>query len=236
MQQKDAIMITKQLANEVRMDSLENTPLATDILASLAILNRGAESVSAVMSTEENRFSRALADLQRLAITENIPIAVVGGLGAIRYGYPAATQAIDIAIAQHQLEALVRTAPPYGFKVLWEAPSGWHTLTHGDVEINVVPEGGKAKNSSPTTIPSPAQLGVGQGLDYASLQGWIELKLSSGRQKDRAHIVEVMKKTADDVLHATRQHIASVHESYLQLFDRLLEEARDERAQEDERR
>lgn len=217
------------------MDSLEKTPLSTDILATVAILHRGAESVRAVMSGEENRFSRALADLQRLALAESIPIAIVGGLGAIRYGYPAATQDIDIAVGRDQLDKLLRVAPQYGFKVLWRAESGRQILTHGDVEINVVPEGGKAKNSSPTTIPSPQQLGVERGLEYASLAGWIELKLSSGRQKDRAHVVEVMKKSAEENLGRARDHISAVDAGYLQLFDQLLEEAREERQQEEER-
>jgi hypothetical protein len=109
-------------------------------------------------------------------LSESIPIAIVGGLGAIRCGYPAATQHIDVAIARDQLDAFVAAAPAYGFKIAWNAPSGWRTLTHDDVEINVVPEGGKAKNSSPTTIPGPTVLGVERGLDYASLAGWIELK------------------------------------------------------------
>ena len=107
---------------------------------------------------------------------------------------------------------------------------------HGDVEINVVPEGGKAKASAPTTIPSPTQLGVASGLDYASLPGWIELKLSSGRQKDRAHVVEVMKKSTELALQEARTHIVSVDAGYLQLFDQLLAEVREERDQEDERR
>lgn len=209
--------------------------LTPAILESAAILARNSESVRAVMATEENRFTRALADLQRLALGERIPIAIVGGLGAIRYGYPAATQDIVIAVAQSHLPQLLLAAPRYGFTIVWEAATGWHTLTHGDVEINVVPEGGKANNKAPTTIPSPAQLGVAQGLDYASLPGWIELKLSSGRQKDRAHVVEVMKKSTSAALQEARTHIAAVHESYVVLFDQLLEEAEEERDQEGQR-
>jgi hypothetical protein len=185
----------------------------------------------------ENRFSRALDDLRRLSLKESIPIAIVGELCAIHLGYPsAATQDIDIAIAGDRLDAFVAAAPAYGCKLSWNAPSGWHTLTHGDVEIKVVPEGAKAKNSSPTTIPGPKELGVERGLEYASLSGWIELKLSAGRQKDRAHVVEVMKRSDEEALSVARGHIASVHVSYLELFDRLLAEAREERRQEDERR
>lgn len=212
----------------------ENT-LGKPILDAAAVLERGSESVRGVMAGEENRFTRALADLQQLSLAEEISIAIVEGLGAIRYGYPAATQDIDIVVARDRLETLMKSAPAYGFKIAWEAKSGWHTLMHGDVEINIVPEGGRARDSAPTTIPGPASLGVQQGLDYASLPGWIELKLGSGRQKDRAHIVEVMKKTDEEPLHAAREYIARVHQSYLKLFDQLLVEAREEKIQEQQR-
>lgn len=209
--------------------------LSPAILASAAILARGSESVRAVLGSEQNRFTSALAALEQFSVGEGIPIAIVGGLGAIRYGYPAATQDIDIAIARDQLDALLAAAPKYGFKIACEAPSGRHTLTHGDVEINVVPEGGKVRDSAPTTIPGPAKLGVQQGLDYASFPGWIELKLSSGRQKDRAHVVEVLKKNDQQSIDAARQHLAAVDPSYLELFDQLLEEAQEERTQEGRR-
>ena len=162
-------------------------------------------------------------------------MAIVGGLAAIRYGYPAATQDIGIAIARDHLDSLLRKAVSYGFKVASNAPSGWHTLTHDDVEINIVPEGGKARNTSPTTIPSPAQLGVAIGLDYASLPGWMELKISSGRQKDRGHLVEVMKQTDAPALLSARQHLAHIHATYLAAFDQLLEAAQEEKVQEQER-
>lgn len=213
----------------------ESPQLPGDILSAVASLNRDSESVSAVLAGEDNRFARALSDLQRLAESEGIAVAIVDRLGAIFHGYPAVTQDIDIAVERDQLEKLIRTAPRYGFKVAWEAKSGWHTLTHGDVEINVVPEGGKARDSSPTTIPGPVSLGVSQGLGYASLTGWMELKLSSGRQKDRAHIVEVMKKTSPQDLQLVRGAIAKVHAAYLNLFDQLLAEAQEERSQESDR-
>jgi len=209
--------------------------LPSTILASTAILDRGSESVKAVLTAEENRFSRALTDLQRLSLEEKMPIAIVGGLGTIHYGYPAATQDIDIVVGRRDLGKLIKAAPHCNFVITWEAKSGWHNLKHGEVEINVVPEGAKTKNSAPTTIPGPSQLGVAKGLDYASLSGWIELKLSSARQKDRAHVVEVMKKTDDGSLRGARAHVGGVHESYLRLFDELLEQAREERSQEEER-
>ena len=212
--------------------------LTSDITHALSTLCRGCEGIEAVltMSTDGNRFSRALTDLQQLAHEQNIPIAIVGGLAAIRYGYAAATQDIDIAVCKDQLGELVRFAPRYGMVVAWESKTGWHTLTHGDVEINVVPEGGRAKDSSPTVIPSPLQMGVDSGLKYASIESWVELKISSGRQKDRAHVVEVLKKTDEPTIDRVYGHIAQVHGQYELTFRQLLAEAIEERQQEKDRR
>ncbi len=212
--------------------------LSPEITSALAILSRVSESVSAVtqQAGETNRFSQALGALQSLSIENDIPIAIVGGLGAIRYGYPAATQDIAVAIGQQTLDAFILAAPRYGFKIAWRSSTGWHTLMHGDVEINVVPERGRAHDSSQTTIPSPGQMGVAAGLSYARLEGWIELKVSSGRQKDLAHVVEVLKKTDQLSIQIVRDHLASVNAQYLASFDRLHSESQAEREQEDRRR
>jgi hypothetical protein len=201
--------------------------LPSHIADTIAILSRGSEGIDAVMGTThgENRFSNALTALRTLAESEGIPIAIVGGLGAIRYGYPAATQDIDIAVSRDDLDKLVRRAKEYGFRIAWESKSGWHTLTHGDVEINVVPEGGKSRDDSPTTIPGPRQMGVAIGLDYATLERWMELKISSGRQKDRAHVVEVLKKSSQATVEMIERHLHRVHTSYVSQFLELRQQA-----------
>jgi len=219
--------------------------LALDIRTAISVLSRGSEGIFAAQnlgvdakmnSAIENRFSQALVDLQRLADEQRISIAIVGGLAAIRYGYPAATQDIDIAVSQNQLSDFINAATQYGFKVTWESKLGWHTLMHGDVEINIVPEGGRARDSSPTTIPSPLAMGVSSSLGYARLESWIELKISSDRQKDRAHIVEVLKKTDETMIQSIRDHLSSTHETYCAQFERLLKQAQAEHAQEQQRR
>ena len=217
---------------------MRSTTLPLDIASALNTLSRGCEGIDTVMNTnkEENRFSRALEALQRLSMDTEMPIAIVGGLAAIRYGYPAATQDIDIAVCQVHLEQLIQVAPQYGFKIAWESKTGWHTLMHGDVEINIVPEGGKARDSSPTRIPSPRDMGVLQGVQYASIESWVELKISSGRQKDRAHIVEVLKKSDDKSIAEIDRHLANVDLTYQTAFKNLVAEAIEERHQEQNRR
>ncbi len=71
--------------------------LSPEIARALQTLQHRSASVAAVMNTpsSDNRFTRALLALEKLAIQENIPIAIVGGLAAIRYGYPAVTEDIS---------------------------------------------------------------------------------------------------------------------------------------------
>lgn len=213
-------------------------PLSFEIKSAIKTLSRGSECIDAVrsMNSEENRFTRALEDLQRLAEKEHISLAIVGGLGAIHFGYPAATQDIDIAIDRRNLQSLIEASSRYGLKVVRESKLGWHTLTHDDVEIKIVPEGGKARDTSPTVIPGPQQMGLDNGLHYAPVEYWMELKISSGRQKDRAHVVEVLKLADQSTVERIRTYLMTVHLQYEQSFVELLGEAETERQQEKERR
>ena len=217
--------------------------LPNAIQTALSTLTRSSESIHAVAAmmnpsdqpTGDNRFTAALESLQSLSKQHGIAIAIVGGLGAIRYGYPAATEDIDVVIGDQQLDSLIRHAPDFGFKVAWRAESGWHTLMHRDVEINIVPEGRRARNDSPTTIPGPVELGVPTGLDYATLPRWLELKISSGRRKDLAHVVEVLKQTDAAQIAQVQAHLTTVHPTYRAQLDELIDEAIEEKQQEKER-
>jgi hypothetical protein len=212
-------------------------PLSSSLSVAIATLNRGSECIDAVlnMNTADNRFTRALQDLQRLAEQHGIPLAIVGGLGAIHYGYPAATQGIDIAVGREHLQSVIEASHRFGFQVAWESKLGWHTLTHDDVEIKIVPEGGRARDAAPTVIPGPVQMGVHSGLNYASIESWMELKISSGRQKDRAHVVEVLKLVDQSTIDTIRTHLHTVHTQYEQTFVELLGKAETERTQEKKR-
>jgi hypothetical protein len=206
----------------------------SDLFQALDILNHRSESIAAVMGSknEANRFFIAIEALDKLTRDNNIPIAIVGGLGAIRYGYAAATEDIDIVVGDSDLEKFLGLASNYGFKIVWVAKSGWHTLAFGDVEINIVPEGRKARDTAPTAIPGPAQLGIETGLGYASLPGWIELKVSSARQKDFGHIVEVLKKIDREQIEQISQYLNQIHPDYQDTFKQLADQALAEKKQE----
>jgi hypothetical protein len=119
--------------------------------------------------------------------------------------------------------------------VIWRDPHGWHKLEYEGVRVEIVPEGAKPNKDAPTTIPGPRQLGVSEGIDYASLEGWIETKLGSDRRQDQADIVQVLKKADLATIQNIRAHIAQVHSLYLRRFDELAAAAEEEKQQEEER-
>src|SRR5208283_5342513 len=123
---------------------------------------------------------RALDVLRTLSSKEGIPIAIIGGMAAIKHGYERYTKDIDVVVAAKHLDSIIRVAPRYGIKVLWRDPQGWHKFQYEGVRIEVVPQGGKPSKHAPITIPGPKQLGVLEGLEYATLEGWVETKLGSG--------------------------------------------------------
>jgi hypothetical protein len=195
------------------------------------------EVLSAVKSSDkgESKFARALSTLKALSRKEDIPLAIVGGLATIRHGYERFTKDIDIVVRDANLDALTRVAPQYGIKVIWKDPDGWDKLQFEGVPIDVVPEGRKPRKDAPTTIPSPAELGVREGAKYARLAGWMETKLGSYRAQDQADIVQVLKVTPSGTLAKVRKQLAKVHPTYLRRFEELLGVAEKEKEQERER-
>jgi hypothetical protein len=217
------------------MPAVPDISISPELRAGADVLERGSESIRAVTAGEQNRFARAFDALNQLALASGTPLAIVGGLAAIHFGYPAVTGDIDIVVARDALDRLFDVAPQFGFKVKWRSKVGWHTLQFEDVEINIVPEEGKARDSAPTTIPGLTKLGVASSLGYSNLPGWIELKLSSGPTKDRTHIVVVLKTLASDRISEIRRHASGVHSRYGDLLDQLIEEANEEKRQESDR-
>jgi hypothetical protein len=181
------------------------------------------------------KFAAALEVLDTLSRREGIPIAIIGGRAAIHYCYERYTKDIDIVIGKGHLDPLIRVAPHYGIKITWRDPKGWHKLRYGGVDIEIVPEGGEPNKNAPTSIPGLKQLGVLDGAEYANLEGWMETKLASNRQLDRADLVQVMKKTAPATLRKARTRIARIHPTYLGRFDELRALAAEEMEQEKER-
>src|SRR5262245_34261492 len=184
---------------------------------------------------EGSKIGSAQAVLKDLSLKEGIPLAFIGGLAAIYHGYERTTKDIDVVVPQASLDAIIRVAPKYRIKVVWQDPDGWHKLHYGGVDIDVVPEGGKPQRHAPTTIPGPKQLGVANGADYAALPGSVETKLTSNRIQDRADVAQVIKRSTPAALAKVRNHLAKVHATYVRRFEELHAAAEQEKQQERER-
>jgi hypothetical protein len=193
--------------------------------------------VAAVKGDEirDSKFGRALATLDTLSRKEDIPLAIVGGLAAIHYGYERFTKDIDIVVRSRHLDVLARVAPSYGIKFIWKDPEGWHKLQCEGVAIDVVPEGRKPRKDAPVAIPGPEKLGVREGADYAALAGWMETKVGSFRLQDQADVVQVLKGTTLATVRRIRKHLANMHAIYLRRFDELHTAAKEEKQQERQR-
>ncbi|MBA3313830.1 MAG: hypothetical protein M3552_11940 [Planctomycetota bacterium] len=189
------------------------------------------ESVMFVRDGASGRFSATFDALERLADEQGIAIAVVGGMAAVHHGYATTTEDVDILLASAQADDFLRAAPTYGFIVRRRFPRGRYVLEHSSgVELDVVPEGGRPRDDAPAPIPSPTHVGVSHGLAYASLEGWIEIKLGANRLKDRAHVVEVLKTLEASTVERIKRHLHSVHSVLVQRFEELADIAESERS------
>jgi hypothetical protein len=187
-------------------------------------LERLMESVMFVRDGASGRFAATFDALEQLASDQGLAIALVGGMAAIHYGYATTTEDIDILLATSQAETFLQVAPKYGFQVRRRSPRGWHILEHSSGgEVKVVPEGGLPRDDPPVPLPSPSNAGVTTGLAYASLEGWIEIKLGSNRLKDRSHVVEVLEGLDAEDLQRVERHLQSVHPVLVNRFRELVE-------------
>ena len=64
-------------------------------------------------------------------------------------------------------------------------------------------------------------------LRYINLPALVELKLAAGRARDESDVIELVRANPDSVK-AIREHLAGIHNQYLEEFDRLLTRAREQ--------
>lgn len=199
------------------------------------ILETTAASIEAVAGGAMNRFSQCLSVLENVAESLQVPVAVVGGLAAIHHGARVTTLDVDIVLPRAAAEAILVQGPRSGLRVVRESPHGWHQLRYespgGDVDVHVIPEGSRGPRdpSDAPVIPGPSDLGVESGVDYAAFAPWAVMKLVCGRDKDRYHLVEVLKKASQRQVSQVVVRLQTLPSRYLEEFERLIREVEVER-------
>jgi len=162
-------------------------------------------------------YGRVIKAIDRVLAAGGCQSVLAGGWAVWRYGYIGrVTQDIDITLAESQVDEFIRVATMAGFEALPTIEGRWPKLRHKDTNIEL------------TVIPHPKELGAeGNSLRYIQLPALIELKLAAGRARDDSDIVELVRANPDQV-QTIREHLAVVHENYVEGFDKLVERSREE--------
>jgi hypothetical protein len=164
-------------------------------------------------------------------VDEGIPIAIIGGVAAVYHGYERYTQDMDVVVSVSDAQRIIRVCHEYGFR-LGDYHARMCILWYNGLKIKVLEECKFTGDISDlTNIPSPAELGVTQGLQFVTLEKWVHLKLASARAQDYADIVEVLKKNPAEI-QAIEDYLLGASLRYAQKFAELVETAEWEKAQE----
>lgn len=203
---------------------------------------RASRSIRAVVTNEDNEFKEALDKIGYISRTYNIPVVIAGGLAVIKYRYRRTTEDIDIVLNAKDVDTFEELALEEGFKLDPDySKRNWKHIVWGEVGssnavgVDLIPAGAKARKEAPTTIPTPEELGVVDGMEYICLSGLMEMKLSSARGKDDADVIELIKLAKPEEIGVCENRLRRVHPDYLKKFVELIIRSKEEMVQEQER-
>jgi hypothetical protein len=137
---------------------------------------------------------RRLADeLARIGRDLEVPPVVIGGLAVNHHGYMRLTADVDILVSKGDAVALYRKL---------RSELGWRRHAEGfrntvlGVSVDICVEGERTAPGSSETFPNPADLLTldVRPLPVPALSELIALKVMSGRARDDADVVELLKR------------------------------------------
>jgi len=132
-------------------------------------------------------------DLARLCRDEGVKPLVIAGLAVNHHGYMRVTADVDILVSREEAVPLYRRL---------KSETGWKRDAEGfkntalGVGLDICVEGERTSPGSTEEFPSPAELkkvGV-RPLPVPALSELIALKVMSGRARDDADVVELLKR------------------------------------------
>jgi hypothetical protein len=174
----------------------------------------------------QGNLNHALAHVAADLEEHGIDYIVVGALALYAHGYPRLTEDIDLVFTKEGLDKFHEELIGLGYAPALPGARKRLRSTKDGVRIDVIAAGeypgdGKPK---PVSFPTPPEAAVEiDGVNFATLEKLIELKLASGmtapdRLKDLADVQELIK-----VKHLTRDFADKldpyVREKYLELWN-----------------
>lgn len=134
----------------------------------------------------------ALADLERLLVASGVGFKLVGGLAVVHHGYSRTTEDIDVLVEATGPTRLEPKLAAFGFE-----RSGKQGLRHlaTGVRVDLLIAGTPMPRTGSGTYPSPDELPASpRDQAVVGLPGLLELKLRSARHRDKADVVELLKR------------------------------------------
>jgi len=138
----------------------------------------------------EGPISFTLNLLRKISAEAGIPMAIVGGLANNFHGLQRTTEDVDIVLDKAHLDLFCQRAAAAGF--VREGPCRF--AVSGGYPVDVLVSGTFPTPDSLHPTPTPAELGVPSGLDYADLAAWVSLKLLAGRPEDLGDIYRLLRR------------------------------------------
>jgi len=141
----------------------------------------------------EDAKRKLIDDLARLCADAGVRPIVIGGLAVNHHGYMRVTADVDILVARGEVVALYRRL---------RSEPGWKRYSEGfkntvlDIGLDVCVEGERTAPRSTEEFPDPSALTVVDvgPLPVPALGELLALKVMSGRARDDADVVELLKR------------------------------------------
>lgn len=197
----------------------------------LSLLNPGPYGVA-----DTDPKARLIRDLASVTSPLSTPPVIIGGIAVILNGYVRQTVDVDLLVARKDALPFVRALEQSG-RFRKQSLERWvHTDTATGLDLCV--EGERTHPSYAEQFPSPTSLETlpANPLPVAGITGLLALKAQSGRARDEADFVTLVKPRAgDDALH--RQVLARLTDPrVVETANRWWERAREEAERENKMR
>jgi hypothetical protein len=158
-------------------------------LAAMATMEKG--KPYALRSEDAKR--RLADELARLCEEAGVAPVVIGGLAVNHHGYMRVTADVDILVSRQEVVPLYRRL---------KDERGWKRYAEGfkntvvGVGLDICVEGERTAPGSPEEFPNPKELRTVavRPLPVPTLSELIALKVMSGRARDDADVVELLKR------------------------------------------
>jgi hypothetical protein len=171
---------------------------------------------------ETNQFTRAVNALKYVSCNSGVPIAVVGAACAAHHGAASEGCVLEVVVPLSSSDEFLVEAQRLGFQLLQHCTTGRHVLQYHEqdtfVTVQVLPSrdaapanvsnadgstpagshGSNNTHQQPALLPHPSELGVSEGLGFATLTAWVTMELENCDDDSLIRLADTLTKVGDE--------------------------------------